>query len=483
MKISPCDCRRLDIITPTTRHDPITRVGLFCPDCAQRQGSKIMFEITSKQMLNRRRILKLMSGTAVGAALTKLAPDLVSAALAASPAIPAVTARFSMVSYTNHTWPIIGIRNGFFDDVGIKLQPADGRIVFENQTVPILENNEVDIGTIFVGVLTPALDKIKNIHPFLIHSYWQGNTILTGPNSGFKTVDDLIAEGKTFLEAAKLTVEQLKGHKLTVPPTISTRPWLEFVYGFAGMKLEDSELVMLEDPNAVQLAVSGGSSFAAPAGAVQIYQLQFQANWRPLISTRQMVKYAGGTGGAPVQKILNYDGFAATSEYIAANKDTIHRFNSALYRTMAGMFGANQTAELEKQIPFVNSANGSTLDTAALKFIFSQLDPFFPWEAQTRLWADSSDPLFYKNVYGYQVQKFIDDKTIAAANYDLDELFVAKSIWQEAVEMKAKATSLAAKADAAKLSDKSKALAVAGKTWIERYNYLDAVRFLETALS
>jgi ABC-type nitrate/sulfonate/bicarbonate transport system substrate-binding protein len=442
-----------------------------------------MFEKCSDQMLDRRRLLKLMSGTAAGAALANMAPGLLGDALAAAPQIPAVTARFAMVSYTNHTWPIIGMRNGFFDDVGIKIQPADGRVIFENQTVPLLQNSETDISTIFVGVLTPALDKIKNIRPFMIHSYWQGNTILTGPNSGFKTVDDFMAEGKTFLEAAKLTVQQLKGQKLTVPPTISTRPWLEFVYAFAGMKLEDSDLVMLEDPNAVQLAVSGGTPFAAPAGAVQIYQLQFQANWRPLISTRQMVKYAGGEGGAPVQKILNFDGFAATTDYIAANKDTIHRFNSALYRTMAGMFGPNQTAELDKQVPFVNAANGSSLDAAAISFIFKELDPFFPWDAQPRLWADAQDPLYYKNVYGYQVQKFIDDKAIAPGKYDLDELFPARAIWLEAMVMKGKATELAAKADAAKLSDKNKALAEAGKGWAAKYNYLDAVRFLEAALA
>ena len=442
-----------------------------------------MFETRSDRMLDRRRMLKLMGGTAAGAALAGMAPDLVGQALAAAPQIPAVTARFAMVSYTNHTWPIIGMRNGFFDDVGITIKPADGRVIFENQTVPLLQNGETDISTIFVGVLTPVLDTIQNIRPFLIHSYWQGNTILTGPDSGFKTVDDFMAEGKTFLEAAKLTVAQLRGQKLTVPPTISTRPWLEFIYAFAGMKLEDSDLVMLEDPNAVQLAVSGGVPFAAPAGAVQIYQLQFQANWRPLISTRQMVKYAGGAGGAPVQKILNYDGFAATTDYIAANKDTIHRFNSALYRTMAGIFGPNQTAELNKQVPFVNAANGSNLDAAAIAFIFKELDPFFPWDAQSRLWADKADPLYYKNVYDYQVQKFIDDKTIGSGPYDLDTLFPARAIWMEAMAMKAKVAELTAKADGTKLSDTNKALAEAGKGWAAKYNYLDAVRFLEAALA
>ena len=441
-----------------------------------------MFQKTSERMLDRRGFIKLAGGTALGAALVDLNPCAVDKAFAAAPDIPAITVRFSMVSYPNHTWPIIGLRDGFFKDVGLSLDPSDGRIVFENQSVPLLLNKEEELSTIFVGVLTPVLDKIKTVRPFLIHSYWQGNSILTGP-SGFKTLDEFMAMGKSFPEAAKLTVEQLKGQKLTVPPTISTRPWLEFIYNLAGMKLEDSDLVILEDPNAVQLAVSGGAPFSAPAGAAQIYQLQYQANWRPLISTRQLVKYAGGPNGAPVQKILNFDGFAATTDYIAANKDTIHRFNSVLYRTMASMFGANGTAELQKQVPFVNAANGSSLDAGALKFIFTELDPFFPWEAQSRLWKDAADPLYYKNVYDYQVKKFIEDKMIAPGDYDLDALFPARAIWAEAVAMQAKAVALAEKAAAAKLPDDRKALAEAGKAWAAKCNFLDAVRFLEASLA
>jgi hypothetical protein len=201
-----------------------------------------------------------------------------------------------------------------------------------------------------------------------------------------------------------------------------------------------------------------------------------------LISTRQLVKYAGGPNGAPVQKILNYDGFAATTDYIEANKDTIHRFNSVLYRTMAGMFGPNQMAELEKQVPFVNAANGSSLDAAAIKFIFTQLDPFFPWESQARLWKDKSDPLYYENVYDYQVKKFIDDKTIAPGEYDLDALFPARAIWMEAAAMQQKATDLAAKASAAKLPYDKKVLAEAGMAWADKFNFLDATRFLEASL-
>ncbi|SLN61996.1 ABC transporter substrate-binding protein [Roseisalinus antarcticus] len=442
-----------------------------------------MFTYTKPQMLDRRRMLRLLGGSVAAPAALNLLPGTVGQALALAPEIPAVTARFSMVSYTNHTWPIIGVRNGYFDEVGIDLDPADGRIVFENQTVPLLDNDEVDISTIFVGVLTPALDKIINIKPFLIHSYWQGNTILTGPDSGFKTLDDFVDEGHEFLEAAKLTVDQLRGQKLTVPPTISTRPWLEFVYAFGDMTLEDSELVSLEDPNAVQLAVSGGVPFSSPAGAVQIYQLQFQANWRPLISTRQMVRLATGEGAEVVKKLLNFDGFAATTDYIDANRDAIHRFNSVMYRTTADIFGPNQMAELNKQVPYVNAANGSSLDADAIKFIFEELDPFFTWEAQERIWTDPDYALNYVNVYRDQIEKFIADGAIAPGEYDLDELFVAKEFWQEAVELKARAAMLAVEADQAGLSGDKLVLAEAGKSWATKYNFLDAVRFLEASLT
>lgn len=434
----------------------------------------------NSRQANRRDVLGYM-GVAAGAALAGPALGIGGAAHAAEPSIPKSTVRFSMVSYTNHTWPVIAMRRGYFDEVGIKIEPPDARIIFENQTVPLLQNNETDVSTIFVGVLTPVLHQIKNIRPFLIHSYWQGNTILTGPDSPYKTIDDFMAEGGSFLDNARKTMLQLQGKKLTLPPTISTRPWMEFVFSFADLKLEDTDVVIVEDPNAVQLAVANQVDFAGPAGAVQIYQLQFQAGWRPLMSTRQMVKYAAE--GAPVNRILNYDGFACTTDYLDSNRDTIHRFNSVMYRTMADIFGPDQMAALEQQVPFVNAATGASLDAKAIKFIFEELDPFFPWDLQSRLWTDKSYPLEYHNVYDYQIQKFVDDGVLPKAGYDLDEFFPAKAIWAEEQALKTEAERLAAQVDGLGLSGDRKALAESGRSWIAKFNYLDAARYLTAAVA
>ena len=62
----------------------------------------------------------------------------------------------------------------------------------DQQLVPGLQNGEVDITTMYLGLITQALDKVTNVKPILVYSFWQGNTILTSPNLGFKTVDEVL---------------------------------------------------------------------------------------------------------------------------------------------------------------------------------------------------------------------------------------------------------------------------------------------------
>ncbi len=400
-----------------------------------------------------------------------------------APAIPSKTLRLSMVGYPNHTYPIIAMRNGWFDEVGISIEPSDGKVIFEPQAVPQLRNNEVDISSIYVGLITPAIDKIDDIKPIVLTSYWAGNTILTPPDSGFKTVDDFVDSGMSFADAARAAMVQLQGQEITVPPTQSTRPWLELAYSYGGLTLADSDLVVLEDPAAVQLGMSGRVKFAAPAGAAQIFQLQRQAGWRPVMSTSQMVKYSAGDPGAAIISVLNYDGFATTQRYLDEEHDSVLRFASVLFRTMNEIFGDNGTEALSVQVPFINAAAGVDLDPDALKFIFSEVGIMYPWERQDQFWTDTSSTLFYETIYNYQIEKFIAAGTIADQDYDLDAVFRSAALYQEMKALEVRAKDLAAQADAAELSEERRAMVDEGKAWIAKYNFLDAVRFLEAAIA
>jgi ABC-type nitrate/sulfonate/bicarbonate transport system substrate-binding protein len=400
-----------------------------------------------------------------------------------APTIPSKTIRLAANPYGNHAWVVLAGQQGYLKDVGITAEPAQPKMVLEQQSVPQLENNEIDVSTMYIGTVTGAADKVPTIRTFFVHSYWAGNVILVSPSSGYKTVDEFIAEGKPWAEAAKLAMAQLKGQEIAVPPNPSTYPWMNLAYSFAGLKMEDSKVIAVEDPKAVQLAISDKIKAAAPGGAVQIYQLQFQANWKPLMSTLQMVKYVPGGPGSEINNVLNYDGLITTQHYIDENRDTVLRLSAALYRTLDYMFGPRQMEALAKYAPFINASAGSELDASAIKFIFEVLDPFFLWRDQPKLWTDPSYPLYFKNIYQYQLEEYQKSGAIAKQAYDLDAMFPAKQLWQEMKSQSEKAQQLMQKAQGATLADDRRKLLDEGKRHYDGHNYLDAGRFMEAALA
>lgn len=432
-------------------------------------------------LIPRRKFLLGGAGVVAGAAASGLLRT-VPAFAQSMPTIPAATVRLACNPYGNHAWVVLAARKGFLKDVGIELDPPEPKVVIINQSVPQLENGEIDVSTMYLGLVTAAIDKTPNIKPFFVHSYWAGNTILVAPDSGFKTVDEFVAEGMKWEDAASATMMQLKGQDIVVPPNPSTYPWMNLAYSFAGLKMEDSNVIALEDPKAVQLAISGGVKAAAPGGAVQIYQLSQQAGWKTLMSTGQMVKYVEGGTNTAINNVLNYDCLITTQKYIDDNHDTVLRLCSALYRTIDYMFGAEQLTALAEYAPFINANSGSDLDAAAIKYIFEVLDPFFTWNDQSKLWADTTYPLYYENIYKSQLDAYKKEGKIADQDYDLNEFFQAKKIWEEMNGQKIKADELMAKIKAGgALSEDRQKLVDAAQAQYNGYNFLDAVRFLEAA--
>ncbi len=432
--------------------------------------------------LNRRRFVQTSALAAGTAAVARPGP--VFAQASAVPAIPEVTVRHGTVSYTNHAWTVLASQKGFLADVGITMEGGAPKILRDQQMVPMLQNDEIDITTMYFGIVTQALDKITDIRPVLVYSFWQGNTLLTSPNSGFKTVDEFLDEGMPWEEAAAAAMMQLKGQKLTVTANPSTYPWNNHALGLAGLSMEDVETIPIEDPKAVQLAVSDQVPFAAPGGAVQIYQLQYQAGWKPVMSTRQMVKYVPGGPGSELNNLLNYDVMQTTAKYAEENRDTLLRWCAAMYRTMDYMFGENQQQALSEYVPFINANTGATLDWESIKFIFEELDPFYQWKDQSQIWEDPNYALYYKNIYDFQIAKYISEGTLSDQTYDVEGLFVAKPLFLEMRELKVKTEELMAKADAeASISDDRKAIIEMAKTHYDQFNYLDSARFMEAALA
>jgi ABC-type nitrate/sulfonate/bicarbonate transport system substrate-binding protein len=423
----------------------------------------------------------LVASTAA-AAVTVSARRSAYAQAATTPAIPEVNVRHAVVSYTNHAWTVLGAKKGFLKEVGITMDGGAPKVLRDQQMVPQLQNGEVDITTMYFGLITQALDKVTNIKPILAYSYWQGNTILTSPKQGFKTVDDFLAQGMPWEKAAAAAMQQMKGQKFTITANPSTYPWNDFALGLGGMSMKDTQTVPIEDPKAVQLAISDQVPFAAPGGAVQIYQLQYQAGWKPVMSTRQMIKFVPGGPGSALNNLLNYDVLQCTQEYLDKNRNTVLRWCAAMYKTMDYMFGPQQEQAFTEYAPFINANTGAQMDPKSIKFIFEELDPFYQWKDQAQIWEDPNYALFYKNVYDFQIKKYIADGTLPEQTYDIDPLFQAKPIFLEMRELKAKSEALMKKLEGAGTVAPDRAeLAKLGKAHYAGFNYLDATRFFEAA--
>jgi ABC-type nitrate/sulfonate/bicarbonate transport system substrate-binding protein len=430
--------------------------------------------------LSRRKFLR-DSGIAGATALSGISLSMPARAQQA-PSVPSATVRLASNPYTNHAWVVLASRQGFLSDVGITIDPPEPKIVLIQQSVPQLQNREIDVSTMYLGLVSSAIDNLPDIKPFFVYSYWAGNTILTAPDSGLKTVDDFLAEGMPWEDAARATMAQLQGQEIVVPPNPSTYPWMNLAYGFADMTMEDSSIVALEDPRAVQLAASGRIKLAAPGGAVQIYQLQNQAGWRPLMSTLQMLDNVPASAGSVVNNVLNYDCMITTQSYIDDNRDTVLRLCSAMYRTIEYMFGPNQQTALSQYAPFINANAGSDLDADAIKFIFEVLDPFFSFDDQEKVWNDPTYPLYYRNIYEFQLAEYRRAGTIEDRDYDLGEFFQARNLWTEMRDQRARADTLLASLEGQSLSDERKVLVDTARQHYGWYNFLDAVRFLEAAV-
>ena len=428
--------------------------------------------------INRRNLMKLglLGGVAIGGlpplARIATAQDLPSIEL------EKVSVRWGSLPSTNQAWVVLGSQKGFLEDVGISMANGVPKIVQEPQAIAQVNNDELDICGHYFGGIIQALNRVDNIRPFFCYSYFQGRTILSPPDAGIKSVEEFLNEGMSWSEAANAAMAQIKGQQFAIMNAPSVLPWINLALEQGGLKLEDTEAIPLEDPRVVQLALSGQVNFASPAGAVQIYQLQHQAGWKSLIDMPLMVE-SMPEGKAALSDFLHYDLIMCTEDYLNGNTETIYRATTAMFRTLDYMFGPDRMTAYAEYAPFINAANGSNLDAVAIRYIFDVMDPFFPFSDQEVIWENADSPLYYKNIYEPQIQRLIENGTLPDRTYDLDKMFVAKSIFEDLRDMKKSSEAILAKVDDS-LEGEKRAIVEAAVQHFKNFNYYDSDRLLRS---
>jgi hypothetical protein len=283
----------------------------------------------------------------------------------------------------------------------------------------------------------------------------------------------------------------MNGKKFAVPTDIAARSFHNLVFNLGNYDPDQLEMIVVEDPKVVELALAGRVEFAGPGGAPLIVTLKTKG-WKPLVTAGQVVANASPSIHSPELNGVGSAGWAASSNWLEKNHDTALRMMSVLYRIM-DLYHSDPIEALETQLPYLNSIAGTELKPKDAMQIIDFLDPFYTFEQQMQFFMDPNDPYYYAWRYGGHLQMY-KKQGIIKEDLHADVTYVAQEYFAEMLRLRYLATELikdtifelefmpANKKSTANAKTAADLLQKA-QTYFAHRNYLDARRFAEAALA
>ena len=388
--------------------------------------------------------------------------------------IPAATIKFGMRPYADNTFYIIGMKKGWFQDVGLSFEPAPyGLKANDSNVVTLLLNGQLDIISEYCPLILPTYKSSKALKCIAFTDTFLANAILANPKLKLKSFKDYIAEGMNFQQAIHAALAPLEGKTLVGAPELSDRPFEEGLANFSGVHWK---LQVLDDAKSLVLAKSGREDFVNPEGAPIVYTLR-QAGWTDLVDIGDLYKYGPGGVDSPVEPLVAIVGIAGNGNYVNAHQNTVLRFLSVVWRIFDEV--KKDPSLYELQAPYLNSMAGTDLDAKGVAETVKILDPFTAFEDDKQYYDNPEGTLFYRNAWGALIRNFEQHGIIPKGAVTPDQVIWGAPIWHQMVEYRTKADALL---QSARPADPAKqALLAKAKQFYEWRDYLDAYRLASAA--
>lgn len=423
---------------------------------------------------------------ATGAASAQVTKSAGGISVQAGPGIPSDTVRFAYYPCcADSSLPVVGIRKGFFKALGISVTPDNGfQWSQSSQFVPAMQRGDFDIATGFSTAWLTTLSSFgMNLPPVMNYDVYLGRVILLAPKSPLKTTSDYMKTGLRFPQAAKKAVAAIKGHTIYTDPFAGAQPpYYDILLSYGKISSKDIKFQYLADDKILALSATPGQIELAFPLSAPVLVAMIRSGWRPLIDMASILKYDGSSSQATsLMKETGNQSVAVQRSFLDQHHDTVLRFVSAMYRTIAYLSNPKTKAAGDKILAdTINAAQGLKLVPADIDTIYKSVDPLFGWADQAKSVWNPKSPFYAPRGYQSALQSLIDNKSLPDGNYDLNKFLASKSIYQQMRGQQRKAQKLFAKT--AKSKRANKALVKTAKKYYGWYDYLDAVRYLEAAL-
>ena len=118
--------------------------------------------------------------------------------------IPKATIKFGMRPYADNTFYYIGMKKGWFDEVGISFEPAPyGMKANDSNVTTLLLNGQLDIISEFCPLMLPTYKDARTLKCIGFTDNFLANAILANPALKLKSFKDYVAEGKAVQGGAR----------------------------------------------------------------------------------------------------------------------------------------------------------------------------------------------------------------------------------------------------------------------------------------
>jgi hypothetical protein len=382
-----------------------------------------------------------------------------------------------MRPYADNTFYVIGMKKGWFKEVGIDFDPAPyGLKANDSNVTTLLLNGQLDIISEFCPLMLPTYKDSPKLKCIAFTDNFLANAILANPALKLKTFKDYIAEGKSYEEALKLALAPMKGKTLVGAPELSDRPFEEYLNKTSGA---DFKLQVLDDSKSLVLAKSGREEFVNPEGAPITYTLRI-AGWTNLVDIGDLIKNGPGGVDSPLEPLIGIVGIGANSDYVNSHQNTVLRFLSVTWRILAAT--KTDTSLYDLQAPYLNAMAGTNLDGKSLTDEVAVLHPYSTFDDDKQYFQDTKSTTYYQNIYNAMIKNYEEHGILPPGKATADAFVWGGPIWMQMVDYRSKTDALMKKLEGATLAEDKKALVEKAKTFYANFDFLDAYR-LATAAS
>jgi ABC-type nitrate/sulfonate/bicarbonate transport system substrate-binding protein len=398
----------------------------------------------------------------------------------AIPKIPRVDVRFGHEPYGDHTQAIIGVKKGWFDEVGINLVDG-GKVISSESTIPVFASGQVNVMSGSVPLFLGATRQLPAYKYFFYADMFLGYALMAQPTKGYKSVEEFMATGASREEAIKQAVQQMRGKKFGYPAETAIKGFINLTLARGGLSLSDVQGVIAEDSRTAAMMVSGDVDFQV-GGVPSRLTLQTKG-FKPIVTSADLASSAKPSADSEELRAVFHDGWGASDKWIKDHYDTVLRLSSVGWRI--NQFINDQGDEaMDLHIPFLNQAAGTNFDKNTFRVVYQALDPFVPFDKQNDWYNNDNHPMNEKYVVGSHIKSFEERKFFKPGEFKVSDFSIAAKVYNEMTAYKQASEKQIKEAHdlLGGSTPKAKELLDEASKQYNAFNFYDADRFSKAAI-